>query len=498
MITPKTSLSRLSALLKSKQTTPTAALDFILERIKLSEETHSLNTFTYLPSTESLHELARASTARYADGSPLSPIDGIPISVKANISWLGRPTSASSRMLENYKSPIQADVIDRLIKSGAILIGQTNMDEFGMGSFTTNSAFGPSINSYPYLSTTTDTTTIPKLSPGGSSGGSASSVAFRSSFASIGTDTGGSIRLPAAYCGCTGFKPSYGGIPRHGVIPYASSLDTVGLITPTPEDAQLLHSVLRGSSLNDPTSMDTSPNPDPPPPLSSLSVGVPGSYSVSECHPSITKKWIDTASRLSTAGANVTIFDDSLTSIQDSLAAYYVIACAEASSNLAKYDGVKFGSRIRDTTVDFSSEYANTRAEFFGPEVKRRIECGDTILSKEGTHYSAALQIRNQLREEYSTALKNYDVLLLPTSVSPPISLDSSGSGFDVDQSEMMANDLMTVGASLAGFPAISIPVSEDSDPDFWVGMQVIGRHGDDDRVMSIADQIYRTLVNRE
>ncbi|GMH75872.1 hypothetical protein TrLO_g14906 [Triparma laevis f. longispina] len=489
MITPSTTLTRLSTAFASKSTTPTAALNYCFERITLSETTHSLNTFTYLPPTNELRDQAAASSERYATNTQLSPIDGIPISVKANISWLNRPTSASSKMLEHYSSPIQADVIDRLTKSGAILIGQTNMDEFGMGSFTTNSAFGPSINSVPFLSSSTP----PKhISPGGSSGGSASSVAFRSSFASIGTDTGGSVRLPAAYCGCTGFKPSYGGIPRHGVIPYASSLDTVGLITPTPEDAKLLHDVLRGESPNDPTSITTLSSP-PKTSLSSLSIGVPGSYSVSESHPSITKSWVSAASTLSDSGATVTIFDDSLTSIQDSLAAYYVIACAEASSNLAKYDGVKFGSRIRDTDVNYSEEYANTRSKFFGSEVKRRIECGDTVLSKEGTHYSAALQIRNQLRDEYAAALLKYDVLLLPTSVSPPIDFDDANK--NVDQNEMMANDLMTVGASLCGFPAISIPVSADPGEDFWVGMQIIGKHGDDDRVLDVANLVYEKLV---
>ncbi|GMH82563.1 hypothetical protein TL16_g09301 [Triparma laevis f. inornata] len=460
----------MSTAFASKSTTPTAALNYCFERITLSETTHSLNTFTYLPPTNELRDQAAASSERYATNTQLSPIDGIPISVKANISWLNRPTSASSKMLEHYSSPIQADVIDRLTKSGAILIGQTNMDEFGMGSFTTNSAFGPSINSVPFLSSSTP----PKhISPGGSSGGSASSVAFRSSFASIGTDTGGSVRLPAAYCGCTGFKPSYGGIPRHGT-----------------QSSSTMCSEARAPTT--PPPLPPSPSP-PKTSLSSLSIGVPGSYSVSESHPSITKSWVSAASTLSDSGATVTIFDDSLTSIQDSLAAYYVIACAEASSNLAKYDGVKFGSRIRDTDVNYSEEYANTRSKFFGSEVKRRIECGDTVLSKEGTHYSAALQIRNQLRDEYAAALLKYDVLLLPTSVSPPIDFDDANK--NVDQNEMMANDLMTVGASLCGFPAISIPVSADPGEDFWVGMQIIGKHGDDDRVLDVANLVYEKLV---
>ena len=345
------SMSRLSSAFRSKQITPLAALDFCLERAYLSESTHKLNTMTFVHSRDTLVKAATASTKRYQDGTQLSPIDGVPVSVKANIAYKDHTTSACSRILAEYKSPIQADVISRLVDAGAIIIGQTNMDEFGMGSANTNSAFGPAVNSHPYLSSPSSSSSSSssssppmRLSPGGSSGGSASSVAFRSSFASIGTDTGGSVRLPAAYCNVSGFKPSYGSIPRHGVIAYASSLDTVGLIAPTPECTKLLHDVLRGPSPTDPTSLPSVPPSSAPPsplPLSSYTFGLPTSYSVSECHEDIKSSWASTASLLTQLGATVTPFDDNLTTIQDSLAAYYVIACAEASSNLARYDGIR-------------------------------------------------------------------------------------------------------------------------------------------------------------
>ena len=219
-------LTCLSSALRERTVTPVEALDFCLSRAELSESAYSLNNFIFIKPRASLIDEACASADRYANGSPKSPIDGVPISVKANLAWQDHKASASSKVLANYTSPIQADVVARLIDAGALIIGQTNMDEFGMGSANTNSAFGPSVNSYPYLSSSSYPP--PRLSPGGSSGGSASSVVFRSSFASIGTDTGGSVRLPAAYCNVTGFKPTYGSISRHGVIAYASSLDTVG------------------------------------------------------------------------------------------------------------------------------------------------------------------------------------------------------------------------------------------------------------------------------
>ncbi|GMI04623.1 hypothetical protein TrRE_jg7651 [Triparma retinervis] len=310
-------------------------------------------------------------------------------------------------MLESYTPSFSADVVEALKAGGAILVGQTNMDEFGMGSATTNSAMGPSINPLPHLHPpSSSTSSPPNLTPGGSSGGSASSVAWRSSFASIGSDTGGSVRLPAAHTNTTGFKPTYGSISRFGLIPYASSLDTVGLITPTPSDAKLLF--------------------DMPPP--------------------VLRCWSSTASLLSSLGSPVDVLPPSSLSpetVRSSLAAYYVIACAEASSNLSKYDGVRYGSRLRDGSVGFEEEYEGTRGAFLGEEVRRRVACGDAVLEREGSHYLKANILRNKLRDDLNKALELFDFILIPTQTSPPFDLDDPED--KIDQNSVRVANILNI-----------------------------------------------------
>eukprot|EP00520_Triparma_pacifica_P006590 CAMPEP_0118638038 /NCGR_PEP_ID=MMETSP0785-20121206/3470_1 /TAXON_ID=91992 /ORGANISM="Bolidomonas pacifica, Strain CCMP 1866" /LENGTH=468 /DNA_ID=CAMNT_0006529259 /DNA_START=105 /DNA_END=1508 /DNA_ORIENTATION=- len=466
-LTTTTTLVNLTKAYATKKITPSATLAFITDKFNTSK---TLNHFTHSDlHNDTLTSLALESSTRYASDAPLSLLDGVPVSIKSNVSFPPFPASASSKMLQSYIPPFSADVVTSLKSAGALLVGQTNMDEFGMGSATTNSATGPSINPIPYLYPSSSSP--PQLSPGGSSGGSASSVAWRSSFASIGSDTGGSVRLPASHTNTTGFKPTYGSISRFGLIPYASSLDTIGLIAPTPSDCKILFDVLRGRSSNDPTSIDSPSTPLPPLEWSKVSVCLPSAYSVEEMPPSVLHHWNKTAELLSSLGANVEVIGDDVMSssiARSSLAAYYVIACAEASSNLSKYDGVRYGSRVRDETVNYDEEYSATRSSFFGPEVLRRIECGNAVLSKEGTHYLKANILRNDLRDSYDAALSSHEFLLLPTTLSPPFSLSSPSSM--PSQDEMMANDLMTVGSSLAGLPSISVPVTEPDGEDFWVG----------------------------
>ena len=442
----------------------------------------------------------------------MSKVDGIPISVKANISWENVETTACSNILKGYYPPFDSDVVTALKSAGAILIGQTNMDEFGMGSSCTNSAFGNTINSNPYLTDTIDnliesntpphesiTTSSSLLSAGGSSGGSASSVQFRSSFASIGTDTGGSVRLPSSWCNVVGFKPTYGRISRFGVIAYASSLDTVGVIVPKAEDAKILIDVVSGLSMNDSTCLDApkmecsssivaaadtaAADSDNKLPLTGKRIGIPAAYMVSEFPETLKAAWLVTLNKLESLGAEIVILENdgnSLTSktIKSSLAAYYVIACAEASSNLAKYDGVRYGSRERNESVNYDVEYSNSRTALFGEEVKRRILCGNAVLSKKGIHYEIAMTLRKEIRNEFDNCFKQVDALILPCSVSPPIDIDNPEA---LEPTEMFANDVMTVGASLAGLPAISVPAGD------FIGMQLIGKKAEDEKLLNIA-----------
>ena len=315
-------------------------------------------------------------------------------------------------------------------------------------------------------------------------------------------------------------------------------IDTHRLIAPTPECARILHDVLRGPSPNDSTSLPSpkAPAPNSTQPLSKYTFGLPTSYSVPECHPDIVSSWNSTSTLLQSLGATVTPLVSEFTTIQSSLDAYYMIACAEASSNLARYDGIKYGSRDLNSRMNYDVEYGG-RFSLFGEEVRwrdsrrneprkcfvkrrpnlaghrlldthvarrsvslicaqvrRRIDIGVEVLSREGTQYDKAMQIRNQLRSEYQAALTSHDALLLPTSVTPPITLD--GNEHQLDQNVMRANDLMTVGASLAGFPAISIPAGPDSK--FWAGMQLVCNHGEDDKLLSMALQLHEAIQKQQ
>jgi len=437
------SISNIAACVRSRAVSAREVIDAALDALHARQS--QLNAFR-----ESFDDEARAAADEIdraiAAGESVGELAGVPIAVKDNIATtLGR-TSCSSRFLEEYRSPFNATAIDRLLNAGAIIIGKTNGDEFGMGSSSEHCAFGP-------VRHPTDTVRV----PGGSSGGSAAAVASGACCAALGSDTGGSVRQPAAFCGVVGLRPSYGRISRYGLVAYASSFDTIGPITNAVEDAAILLGIMAGHDPRDATSLDRhvpayveSIND----PLARPRVGVPRQFLAMANHPSVREAIDRTLQTCTALGAEVIELDMPLTEF--SVPAYYLIAAAEASSNLARFDGVRFGRRAAmqpgDTLEDL---YVRSRTEGFGPEVRRRIMLGTFALSAgyADAYYHRALKVRRRIRAEFDAAFKLCDVILGPTSPVPAFPL-----GEKLDPLAMYQCDIYTVGASLAGLCAISIP----------------------------------------
>lgn len=441
-----------------------------------------------------------ANSSPTDDVDPFSP-NGRLVAIKDNICTADLPTTAASGMLKKFSSPYDATVVSQLREAGAIVVGKTNMDEFGMGSHSTHSHFGA----------TKSIQNGHDRSPGGSSGGSAVAVATEQCWAALGTDTGGSVRLPAAYTGTVGFKPSYGLLSRWGVIAYANSLDTVGILGNDVDSVEGLFDVTNVHDHQDPTSLDASTRsrlPTEAPPLSkALRVGVPMDYNVSTLDPAVQKSWLRSLRLLQERGH--TLHQVRLPATQLALSAYYVLAPAEASSNLAKYDGVRYGSRAdgKDGTPD-SVLFAKTRGEGLGSEVQRRILLGAFSLSAQAidNYFIQAQRVRRLVQKEFdrvftapncltgSTSKSNtdgVDILLCPTAPTLAPKLSEA-----LVQKPLHAymNDVFTVPASLAGLPAINVPVQADGVTDTGrsdaAGMQIIGQHGDDKLVLGVARQL--------
>ncbi|KAJ2742415.1 Trimeric GatFAB AmidoTransferase(AdT) complex subunit [Coemansia sp. BCRC 34301] len=456
------------------------------------------------------------------------PLRDWPIAVKANIATSLSATSCASRALDAYMSPFQATVVDSLERAGAVVVGKTNMDEFGMGSKTTFSIYGAAYNPHTpkHDAKRKELAEPDRRTPGGSSGGSAAAVAAGMCRAALGSDTGGSVRLPAAWCGVVGFKPSYGRISRHGLAAYGSSLDTIGIIARNLADVQSVFRVAAVPDRRDMTCMTDSLRAqiaalaDSRPwaarvrgqdgteaaPLAGIRVGIPEEYWVNELSAPALESWRAGASRLAALGCD--IVSVSLPHTPSALPTYYTLAWAEASSNLARYDGIRYGRRsvVRPETRNLqnaSQKYANTRSEGFGAEVQRRILLGTHVMSSAASeHYFAPSQkIRRLIQQEFDAvfALPNalnvtkpaaehairpsgsVDVLLFPTATGAAPRLgdqeDSRVSNY--------VNDVMTVPASLAGIPAISVPVGfTDGMP---LGLQLAAQYGDDDLLLHVA-----------
>jgi aspartyl-tRNA(Asn)/glutamyl-tRNA(Gln) amidotransferase subunit A len=448
-----------------------------LDRIRLHDgRLHAFHTIAAEQALERAGELDRARAASGVTG----PLHGVPIALKDNMSTRGIETTASSRILEGFVPPYNATVVERLEAAGAIIIGKTNLDEFAMGSSTENSAFGPTRNPWD-----TDRT------PGGSSGGSAVAVAARFVPGALGSDTGGSIRQPAALSGVVGVKPTYGRVSRFGLLAFASSLDQIGPFTRTAEDAALLLHVIAGADSHDATAAaETVPayrealTGD----IRGLRIGIPRD---------VLGEGVDAAVRTSFDAAIVALRERGATTVEIALPhakygipIYYLIATAEASSNLARYDGVRYGYRAKAKTVSTLREmYDHTRDEGFGAEVKRRIMLGTYVLSHGyyDAYYLKAQQVRTLLRQDYERAFESVDVIAMPTTPTPAFKLGEKTS----DPLQMYLADIFTVSANLAGVPAISIPCGFSPER-LPIGLQLTGRMFDEATLLRVADAYQR------
>ncbi|EPS26506.1 hypothetical protein PDE_01443 [Penicillium oxalicum 114-2] len=488
------------------------------ERFLVNQHKSTLNAFiTPLPRAGAWLDRVTEAEQRRKEGTPKSVLDGRLISVKDNICTRDLPTTCASGILDHFTSPFNATVVDQLEAAGAVVAGKTNLDEFGMGSHSVYSKFG-AVKNLRQDEHGQD------LSAGGSSGGSAVAVAAEQCYAALGTDTGGSVRLPAAYTGTVGFKPSYGLLSRWGVVAYANSLDTVGILGRTTSSVRDVFTILNKHDPRDPTSI-TSPSRSrihthlqstalaPRLTQNPLRIGVPLDYNISELTPSIRQAWHLSLAHLQSQGH--TIHPISLPATKHALSAYYVLAPAEASSNLAKYDGVRYGTRAEGPDSDGQPEsylYANTRGQGFGAEVQRRILLGTFSLSADAmdNYFIQAQRVRRLVQQDFDAVFAaahpfattechetkspnatNIDVIVCPTAPSPPPRLGEITTGSS--PLDAYVNDVFTVPASLAGLPAISVPVTvsalgRSSEREEVAGIQIIGQYGDDELVMNVGE----------
>ena len=408
------------------------------------------------------HDLESAlAEAQHADVN--LPLGGVPVSIKDVINVKGHPCGCASKILQGYVAPYDATAIAKLRTAGAIPFGRVNMDEFAMGSSTENSAFGPTRNPW-------DLTRI----PGGSSGGSAAIVAADTAFAALGTDTGGSIRQPAALCGRVGLKPTYGRVSRYGLVAFASSLDQIGPITKDVRDAAILMNAIAGPDPLDSTALDE-PVPDYTTTLENgvkgLKVGLPKEYFIEGLDPEVESKVRKAVEELGRLGAEV--IEISLPHTEFALSTYYIIAPAEASANLARFDGVRYGFRAKGSN-NLMDHYGNTREEGFGPEVKRRIILGTYVLSSGyyDAYYLQAQKVRTLIRQDFANAFEQVDAIVCPTSPTPAFKLGERTS----DPLSMYLADIFTLAANIAGICGISIPCGfvERERKQLPVGLQIL------------------------
>jgi len=448
-----------------------------LDRIAAVRE--ALNAFNLVDAERALIR-AREIDRRRAAGDTLGPLAGVPIAIKDNMNVRGMKTTASSRILENFVPPFDATIVRRLEGAGAIIVAKTNCDEFAMGSSNENSAFGPVRNPW----------SLDRI-PGGSSGGSAAAVASGCVPLALGSDTGGSIRQPAACCGVVGLKPSYGRVSRYGLLAFASSLDQIGPFARTVADAALALSVLAGADPCDATTA-SEPVPDFSAALTGdvkgTRIGVPRAFVTEGVDEEVRRAYEAALEALRASGA--TLIDVDLPHAKYAVPVYYLVCTAEASSNLARYDGVKYGYRSPAAKDSLKEMYSRTRDEGFGPEVKRRIMLGTYVLSAGyyDAFYLKALQVRTLLRRDYDEAFGRADVVAMPTMPTPPFRLGEKAS----DPLQMYLGDIFTVSANLAGLPGISVPCGFSTDG-LPIGFQLTGRMFDEATLLRVADAYERS-----
>ncbi|SDU21101.1 aspartyl/glutamyl-tRNA(Asn/Gln) amidotransferase subunit A [Verrucomicrobium sp. GAS474] len=455
--------------LASKEVSPVEVTEALLERI--SQVDPKLNAYNYLNPEAALAQAKAADITK--------PLGGVPIAIKDVINVKGDPNTCASKILQGYIAPYDATVIAKLREAGAILLGRTNMDEFAMGSSTENSAWGVTRNPWD----------LDRI-PGGSSGGSAAVVGGHEAFASLGSDTGGSIRQPAALCGCVGLKPTYGRVSRFGLTAFASSLDQIGPFTKTVADSALLLNVLSGHDGNDNTSARCEV-PDYTKALTGevkgLRIGVPKEYFVPGTDPEIEKSVRAAIAHLQAQGAE--LVEVSLPHTEYAIAVYYIIATAEASANLARFDGVRYGRRTKDAK-DVIELYGKTRAEGFGPEVKRRIILGTYVLSSGyyDAYYNRAQKVRQLLRQDFEAAFTKCDVILTPTSPTAAFKIGEKVA----DPLQMYLADIFTIAVNLAGISGISLPCGFTASG-LPIGLQMIGPAWGEETLFRTADAYERS-----
>ena len=448
---------------KSSQFSVRDVAEVFCDRVDLLKS--KLNTHLHWDRAQVLAEADRQQGRLRSEGHEM-PLAGVPIVVKDNLCTIDAPTTCASRMLTNFRPPYDATVITKLRSAGAVIFGKTNMDEFAMGSSNENSAFGPVRNPW-------NLNTV----PGGSSGGSAAAVAARMAPIGLGSDTGGSIRQPASFCGVVGLKPTYGSISRYGLIAFASSLDQIGPIGANVYDVALAMETLGGHDSRDSTSkphsfrgLTAALSSEASKGVKGLRVGVVRELMGEGVDPEVGKAVQKAIDLFSAGGA--TVHEVSLQSLRHSTSTYYVIATAEASSNLARYDGIVFGHRTKTPVENLAQLYSKSRSEGFGAEVKRRIMLGTYVLSAGyyDAYYGKANHIRSVLRSEFESSFSSCDVLLSPTSPTTAFKIGEKVS----DPVAMYLSDICTIGANLAGIPAISLNCGFDA-AGLPIGLQLMG-----------------------
>lgn len=435
-----------------------AVKDALAQIQKKEPDIHSFVTIDEEGALQQAQEIQKG----IKDGSLTGPLAGVPVAVKDNLCIKGMRTTCSSKMLSDFVPPYTAEAVERLRQAGAVLLGKTNMDEFAMGSTTETSFYGPTKNPWN-----------PEHVPGGSSGGSCAAVAAEECAYALGSDTGGSIRQPSAFCGVTGIKPTYGTVSRYGLIAYASSLDQIGPVARNISDCAAVLEVLAVHDPKDSTSVPYREGTDFTSALmddvKGMRIGIPRDYFGKGLDAQVKAAVLKAADVLREKGAVVQEFDLSL--VEYAVPAYYVIACAEAGSNLERFDGVKYGWRAKQYE-GLHEMYKKSRSEGFGAEVKRRIMLGSFVLSSGyyDAYYNKALRTKALIRQAFSKAFQSFDVILGPTA---PYTAPKLGTSLK-DPLQMYLGDIYTVSVNLAGLPAVSIPVGTDSDG-LPVGMQLIG-----------------------
>jgi len=466
-------LTQLAAALRAKELSSVELTRLLLKRIEAAQPT--LNAFVSVTSEPALAQAAAADRALASGRS--GPLLGLPIIHKDIFCTDGVRTTCGSRMLDNFVAPYDATVVAKLKAAGMVMLGKANMDEFAMGSSNETSFYGPVHNPWD-----------PRLVPGGSSGGSAAAVAARLGPVATATDTGGSIRQPAALCGVTGLKPTYGRVSRYGMIAFASSLDQGGIIATSAEDVALLLGAIAGFDSHDSTSVDR-PVPDYVAalgqPMAGLKIGVLKEFFDTGLDSRNAQRVRDALTVYERLGASIR--EVSLPNIGLSVPAYYVVAPAECSSNLARYDGVRFGYRCKDPR-DLTDLYCRSRGEGFGAEVKRRIMTGTYVLSAGyyDAYYLKAQKVRQLIANDFERAFSEVDAIMGPTTPTPAFELGAKTS----DPVTMYLNDIYTIGANLAGLPAVSIPCGFVGA--LPVGLQIIGPHFAEERLLAAAHAYQR------